>query len=109
MRYIRRTNEHVEKRLELAARRGRNPEGMMHFGAALHAIEDLFAHSNYVEIALSDLLTRGELLPGAERAVFTFSKKQKVEGREGERPILMTGSFTGADTKISLTSEITSS
>ena len=108
MRYIRRTNEHVEKRLELAARRGRNPEGMMHFGAALHAIEDLFAHSNYVEIALSDLLTREkDLLPGAERAVFTFSKKQKVEGREGERPILMTGSFTGADTKISLTSEIT--
>ena len=108
MRYIRRTNEHVEKRLELAARRGRNPEGMMHFGAALHAIEDLFAHSNYVEIALSDLLTREkDLLPGAEREVFTFSQKQKVEGREGERPILMTGSFTGADTKISLTSEIT--
>ncbi|MGZ8649843.1 MAG: HET-C-related protein [Solirubrobacteraceae bacterium] len=108
MRYIRRTNEHVEKRLELAARRGRNPEGMMHFGAALHAVEDLFAHSNYVEIALSDLLSKEkDLLPGAERAVFTFSKAQKVEGRDGERPILMTGSFTGADTKISLTSEIT--
>jgi hypothetical protein len=108
MRYIRRTNEHVERRLELAVRRGRNPEGMMHFGAALHAIEDLFAHSNYVEIALSDLLRKEtDLLPGAERAVFTFSKAQKVEGRDGERPILMTGSFTGADTKISLTSEIT--
>ncbi len=56
MAFIRRTNIHVEKRLELAMLWGRNPEGLMHFGVALHAIEDLFAHSNWVEIAVSKVL-----------------------------------------------------
>lgn len=32
--------------------KGRNPEGFRHFGAALHVLEDYFAHSNFVELAL---------------------------------------------------------
>ena len=106
--YIRRTNLHVERRLELAARSGRNPEGMMHFGAALHAIEDVFAHSNWIEMAVNQTLRENaQLLPsltGAARQVFTYSAEQEV--RPGvRRPVLVTGSFTGADTKISLASE----
>jgi hypothetical protein len=109
MAYIRRTNEHIERRLELAARRGRNPDGMMHFGAALHAIEDLFAHSNWIEMAVNRVLSSNvDLLPslrGDDRTVFTYSAEQEV--RPGvRRPVLMTGSFTGADTKISLSSEV---
>jgi len=108
MAYIRRTNLHVERRLELAARRGRNPDGLMHLGAALHAIEDLFAHSNWIEMAVNQVLRdEPSLLPalrGSDRRVFTYSAEQQV--RPGvTRPVLMTGSFTGADTKISLSSE----
>jgi hypothetical protein len=113
MAFIRRTNLHVEKRLELAAITGRNPEGMIHFGAALHAVEDLFAHSNWVEIALSKLLgEKKNLLPqlkGDARRVFDYSTQVEVgkdkKGKPDYRPVLTTGSFTGADTKISLSSE----
>jgi hypothetical protein len=110
--WIRRTNQHVERRLELAARRGRNPDGMMHFGAALHAIEDLFAHSNWVEMAVNKVLgdnpTLVPSLSGSARRAFTYSVEQTV-GQEGgrpvRRPVLMTGSFTGGDTQVSLASE----
>jgi hypothetical protein len=109
--YIRRTNMHVERRLELAARRGRNPEGMMHFGAALHAIEDLFAHSNWVEIAVNKVLSGDasllDSLKGDDRHVFTYSAQQEVaDGKK--RDVLLTGSFTGDDTKISVSSEAVS-
>jgi hypothetical protein len=115
MAYLRRSNMHVERRLELAARRGRTPDGMMHFGAALHTIEDLFAHSNWIEMAANRVLERdAKLLPtlkGKARQVFTFSAEQAVgkdqAGKPVVRPILQTGSFIGADTKVSLTSELT--
>jgi hypothetical protein len=108
MAFIRRTNLHVERRLELAAQRGRNPEGMLHFGAALHAVEDLFAHSNWVEIAVDKVLQeRPTLLPslaGPARRVLTFSPTVAVG--EEQRPVLTTGSFTGTDTQLSIASEL---
>ncbi|MBO9698569.1 MAG: DUF4157 domain-containing protein [Sporocytophaga sp.] len=112
MAYIRRTNVHVEKRLELAALKGRSSEGLVHFGAAMHAVEDLFAHSNYVEIALNKILQENPpvkddgspgLLPelkGADRQVQTLSAKTP-EGR----PSLVTGTFTSLDTLESVGSE----
>jgi hypothetical protein len=110
--WIRRTNQHVERRLELAARRGRNPDGMLHFGAALHAIEDLFAHSNWVEMAVNKVLADNPgLVPslsGSARQSFTYSVEQTVRTQGGHavrRPVLMTGSFTGGDTQVSLASE----
>ncbi|MCU0430829.1 MAG: DUF4157 domain-containing protein [Cytophagaceae bacterium] len=111
--YIRRTNLHVEDRLTLAAERGRNADGMMHFGAALHAIEDLFAHSNFVEIALNkvlefdpNVLSEQPLLPelkGADRKVQTLSSSVNVNGKS--RPVLTTGTFTSMDTMESVGSE----
>lgn len=112
MAYIRRTNMHVERRLELAAIKGRTPEGLMHLGAALHAVEDLFSHSNFVEIALDKILQENPavkadgqpgLLPqltGANRKVETLSPKM-ADGR----PVMVTGSFTGLDTLHSVGSE----
>lgn len=111
--YIRRTNIHVENRLTLATERGRNADGMMHFGAALHSIEDLFAHSNYVEIALNKVLEHDPnviseipLLPelkGADRKVQTLSSSVNIGGKN--RPVLTTGTFTGLDTMESVGSE----
>ncbi len=123
--HMRRVNQHVERRLELAARTGRNPDGMLHFGAALHAVEDLFAHSNWVEIAINQLLAQAPAAPagggpaqpflpelqGEARHVFSYSQEQQVttdpQGRPVRREVLMTGSFTGTDTQISISSEIT--
>ena len=111
MAYMRRSNIHVERRLELSAKLGRNPDGMMHFGAALHAIEDLFAHSNWIEIAVGKLLQDdAALLPnlhGQDRQIFNFSPTVQTPGGNGDsRPALTTGSFTGTDTQISLSSEL---
>ncbi len=110
--YIRRTNLHVERRLELAVQRGRTSDGLLHFGAALHAVEDLFAHSNWVEIAVNKVLAEHpDLLPqlhGADRAAFTFLPSVDIgtgPAARRNRPVLSTGTFLGADTKISLTSE----
>jgi hypothetical protein len=112
MAYLRRTNLHVERRLDLAATAGRNPEGFMHLGAALHAIQDLFAHSNWIEIGLNKLLGEDPtLLPDldpAQRKIFTYANAVDVPRGEGteRRPVLMTGSFTGVDTQVSVSSEI---
>ena len=112
--WIRRTNVHVERHLELAAKRGRNPEGLMHFGAALHPIEDLYSHSNWIEIAINRIFAQhSELLPdlkGEDRKAFTYAPTVTVgktaKGKPEQRPVLMTGSFTGIDTQISITSEV---
>lgn len=45
----------VGDQLRLAQKKGRNKTGFRHFGAALHVIEDFYAHSNFVEVALIKL------------------------------------------------------
>ena len=114
MAFIRRTNLHIERRLQLAANAGRSPDGMHHLGAALHAVEDLFAHSNYVEIAVDRLLRTDATflaqLMGTDRQVFTYAPRVRGGGErtlQVERPLLTTGTFTGPDTQISIASEIT--
>lgn len=106
--HVRRSNLHAERRLELASRRGRTPDGMLHLGAALHVIEDLFAHSNWVEIALRKALADDPTLlhsvSGAAREVFTYTPTVTVGGKP--RPVLITGTFTGSDTVISLHTEL---
>lgn len=48
--------EFMCKMLASTAQKGRNnPEGLMNFGAALHVLEDYFAHSNFVELSLIKL------------------------------------------------------
>ncbi len=61
--YIKNTVDHqrpsslrfVDEQLRLAQKKGRNKTGFRHFGAALHVIEDFYAHSNFVEVALIKL------------------------------------------------------
>jgi hypothetical protein len=108
MAFLARSSVHVEKRLELAVTRGRNPDGMMHCGAALHAVEDLFSHTNWIEIAVGKILMEEPtLLPDlaeAERKLFTYSPQAQVAGQP--RSVLTSGSFISADTVISLHSEL---
>jgi hypothetical protein len=110
MAFIRRTNLVVERRLRTAVSRGRTPQGLLHFGAALHAVEDLFSHSNFIEIALDRVLSqRAELLPdlkGEARRVQTFSPMVYRPPEAEGRPVLTTGSFIGTDTQISLAAEL---
>ncbi|MGW5365221.1 HET-C-related protein [Actinopolymorpha pittospori] len=118
--YLGRSIQYVEEELSTAADLGRSDEdAFMHLGNGLHTVEDLFAHSNFVEIAAGKLFRAGRLpLPPDVRT--------QLEGRRCEdpshadrgqpldaidtfsgttdtgRPILVTGSFVTADTKISI-------
>jgi hypothetical protein len=51
-RYIARSVEYMKDELNKAVAAGRSEEGFRHFGAALHVLEDYFAHSNFVELSL---------------------------------------------------------
>jgi hypothetical protein len=51
-RYIAHSIEYMCNEINLAVAKGKTPEGRRHFGAALHVLEDYFAHSNFVELAL---------------------------------------------------------
>ncbi|BDD06450.1 HET-C-related protein [Aureibacter tunicatorum] len=124
MAYMHRSFEHLENRLTLAAKKGRTEEGMLHYGAAMHVTEDLFAHSNYVEIAVEKILKEqnynhetGRMehtylpeLPKEHRDIQTFSKDVMVEDQQqmmtAPRPVLTTGSFSSADTMQSVGHEM---
>ncbi|MNO58249.1 Heterokaryon incompatibility protein Het-C [compost metagenome] len=54
-RYMRRPLAYMKKKLQAAKKEGMTPTGMRHFGEALHVLEDFFAHSNFVELALKRL------------------------------------------------------
>lgn len=50
--YIAQSKNFMRSKLDQAANAGRTTEGARHFGAALHVLEDYFAHSNFVELSL---------------------------------------------------------
>lgn len=43
---------YMMEQLQLAVQYGRTKEGLRHFGAALHVLEDFYAHTNFCELAL---------------------------------------------------------
>jgi hypothetical protein len=51
-RYIDKAIGYMEQELRMAMGQGRSLDGLRRFGAALHVLEDLFAHSNFVELSL---------------------------------------------------------
>lgn len=51
-RYIGNAVSYMEQELRLAMSKGRSLDGLRSFGAALHVLEDLFAHSNFAELSL---------------------------------------------------------
>ena len=51
-RYIARSMDYMESELRIAMAHKDTPAGLRAFGSALHVLEDFFAHSNFVELAL---------------------------------------------------------
>jgi hypothetical protein len=63
--YIERGKFHAKRELTEAINLGRTDAGMREMGNALHAVEDYYSHSNFVEVALWYLQTKNEL-PSAQ-------------------------------------------
>ncbi|MDN7902475.1 type VI secretion system tip protein TssI/VgrG [Burkholderia cepacia] len=51
-RYIFDSRDYMSAQLNIALGAGPTSKGFRHFGAALHVLEDYFAHSNFVELSL---------------------------------------------------------
>jgi hypothetical protein len=112
---------------EKAANEGRNAAGLYHLGNFSHTCEDLFAHSNWVEMALGRLIkekqveipaeVKGEVQARVDRGeppIEDFAANA-VDQAGNARPILATGTFTGSsrlgsmkghDTLISISEEV---
>jgi type VI secretion system secreted protein VgrG len=43
---------YMQRQLRKACELGKTPRGLIHLGSALHVLEDYFAHTNFVELAL---------------------------------------------------------
>lgn len=125
--YIYKSRDYVKKEAGLALDKGRTGGGLFHIGNFSHTVEDLFAHSNWVEAAVGMLIKQGTVpLPedahgdhehgehGDENddprpPVETYAAEvSSVAG--GVRPVLMTGTFSsgaaGHDTLISIKAEV---
>ena len=122
--YITQSRDYVKAEIRQAIGQKRTAEGLFHVGNFSHVVEDLFAHSNWIEVAVGDLIRSGgfTLEPGSEAAqdvqqrvnlgqppIETYAGNVAARGRES-RPVLMTGSFApgakGHDTLISLKAEV---
>ncbi len=114
--YLGRSIQYVEEEFSQSANLGRTQDGLMHFGNGLHTVEDLFAHSNYIEICIGKLYGEGRLpmSQNLREELENRTNSQESAGRiidpvetfgartEGGRPILLTGTFTTTDTYISI-------
>jgi type VI secretion system secreted protein VgrG len=54
-RYIATSRQYMMSEIRKAAELGATTDGFRHFGAALHVLEDYYAHSNFIEISLIKL------------------------------------------------------
>ena len=107
--YIDRSKQYIMEEYRKAAKAGRNEEGLFHLGNFSHTSEDLFAHSNWVEMAVGKLIKDGSLGVELPKDVQADIDKRKQQGRPpiedyaaqavdkagNARPILATGTFTG--------------
>lgn len=120
--YIDKSKQYIKAEAAAALEQGRTAEGLAHVGNFSHTVEDLFAHSNWVEAAVGQMLDANPALLGpavakqvAERRakgqppVETYAAEVKGKGNK-MRPVLMTGTFSGGaaghDTMISIKSEL---
>ncbi|HZR42836.1 MAG TPA: DUF4157 domain-containing protein, partial [Ktedonobacteraceae bacterium] len=71
--YIERGKYHAKQQLAKAIGYGRNPEGMLAMGEGLHAIEDYYSHSNFVEVCIWYLYNKRQL---TEKQYTTLTKTE---------------------------------
>ncbi len=82
--YVERGKFHAKSKLSEAIGLGRGPAGFAKMGDALHAVEDYFSHSNFIDVCLWTLHTSG--VAAAEPYV-----KAMVERMHGTNPALIGG------------------
>ncbi|HEY8208473.1 MAG TPA: HET-C-related protein, partial [Myxococcaceae bacterium] len=87
----------VDSSLRSAKTAGITPEGRRLFGQALHTLEDLFAHSNFVELMLIRLGHTAVYPWVGAKTTITVVRN----GKPGPRIPMVTGVFGWVDTKIS--------
>ena len=112
--------EWTKDKLIRAMQAGPTQTGRMHLGTGLHAVEDYFAHSNFIEVCLNSEITRAisaqasgdtpSLPPTFIRVIQEESSPQEgsyvdtmydARGEDG-RQAITTGSFGGLDTRVSI-------
>lgn len=89
----------VTQQIKLAAQYGNTKEGFRHLGAALHVIEDYFAHSNFIEVALIKMGTTNPTL-AAYKNVYPWV--QDMQGKDYNTIPIVTGIFLTDDTLASV-------
>ena len=112
--------EWTKDKLLRALRAGPSPTGRMHLGTGLHAVEDYFSHSNFIEVALNSEITRATMAQDSGDAPTlptTFLRIIETEGSaqagnfvdtlydartEDNRNAITTGTFGTMDTAVSL-------
>jgi len=88
-RYMTGAVEYMQRQLRLAMTGGRTLSGMRSFGAGLHVLEDLFAHSNFAELSL---------ISAGHTRVLPWTTPANVK----RNLPLVTGTFGGSDVIASL-------
>lgn len=95
-RYLQSSRDYAVGKIGVALARGRTPAGYENLGAAFHTIEDLYAHSNFVELCMIALGRPVNPMTGTIR-----DTGEAIRDRHG-RYRLTTGVFTRRDTFSSL-------
>ncbi len=97
--YTERAKAHAKQQIAEAARLGRNEAGERALGDGLHAVEDYFAHSNFVEVALAELADNQEVARDNPmvRALGRYDRVDpaKVNVDAKGRPGIVTGTSSG--------------
>jgi hypothetical protein len=94
--------EFVEKSFRDAIAKGISAEGRRLFGQGLHTVEDLYAHSNFVELALLRLGHASVFPWVGENTKLTVTRN----GARDSRFPMVTGTFGSVDTVVSAVSAI---
>ncbi|WP_394821376.1 HET-C-related protein [Pendulispora albinea] len=85
---------YIKEQLEKAADAGMSDEGYRRLGQALHPIEDLYSHSNFIELTLRRHVSRN---------VFAWvGERSEIDVRGDKRLPLVTGTFGKLDVIVSL-------
>jgi hypothetical protein len=93
--YIERGKVHAMRQIQEAARLGRNSQGFEALGNGLHAIEDYFAHSNFIEVALALLVKKDKVVASDNPSYAASNKYPGVDwstlGTVNEQTNIITG------------------
>lgn len=89
---------YLKEQIELSVSYGQNKDGFRYLGAALHVLEDYFAHTNYIELAL---------IKAGNKKVYPWVEGMK--GKDYTTIPIVTGVFLTDDTLASVLPKVANS